>query len=161
MRNNDPDPRETAYQMYAGGQPAGVTIAYLGIDARTYERWRSDGGWVARRAAERGQMMQAQRAASDDKLAASAPDLVEQAIAIATRPSEGLKPAELRAKVDMLKYLLGSLGWSPAAAADRIRAIARGDAALEEALPFDADTAAHDLNLALGYGDDDDDDDEP
>jgi hypothetical protein len=150
------DRKETAYQMYAGGQPAGVTIAYLGIDARTYERWRSDGGWVARRAAERSEVMQLKRAMSDDSLADAAPEMMRKAITLATR--EATSAAELRVQADLLKYLLGSLGWSPAAAADRIKAIARGDAAIEEALPFDADTAARDLNLALGYGDDEEED---
>ena len=100
--------------------------------------------------------MQLKRAMSDDSLADAAPEMMRKAITLATR--EATSAAELRVQADLLKYLLGSLGWSPAAAADRIKAIARGDAAIEEALPFDADTAARDLNLALGYGDDEEED---
>lgn len=101
--------RDAARDDYVRGMKIADVAEKYGRALRTIERWQAQDGWRKQKAIVKLENLQTSRQRSDETLSEAMPKLMSEAIALA------LHAESESTKATMLKYLLGTLGYSPEA----------------------------------------------
>jgi hypothetical protein len=109
--------RELAYLDWANKTPIPELAEKHGVSVRTIERWRSEGQWKKRAAVAKLESLSSSREKADAELSDAIPLIMRNAIELSLHAE---KDAD---RISMTKYLLGTLGYSPQASEQWLKAM--------------------------------------